>query len=976
MALRFILLLALLGFASAQSISIISPPDRFVSPGEFVTLVFRLESAEALTVKVQASSSSDWRIVRQAGQVDLTPTAPKLITVTLEVPQDSPALAEESVRLVVESASDSYSALTRLTVTEVVRLSLEVPQDVTLSSEGFSIRIGNTGNAQEQAVLEFRRSAEILSVEEVNLAAGEELLMTLIPVDDGLHTVQLRGERGQELRRSVNVIRFGVPPPREFYLSGEVFGTLDSAAQWRTGLNVKGPLSDYLSLDARLEALAWSRSYAELSHQDFKLRLGGGWRDSFGLNISGDFGLGATAFLPGWQLAAHLGWLRDAQFSGFLLARYAWDDGNVAAGLGMRSGQPLIAMRADSRAAGLEVSATADYRQSSLNFAVSLDTENLSSTLPGQLHTRLGIRDLLTNRARLDMRVEYREDDVHAYGEGSAALASEAVWQGYFGITTAFYTDLPGRLYLAAQLGVPDSFLRLRHQLELGSWRAGNSLGLRYNPSGLGIEAATLWTLVSLHHLSLDGRLTYYPGLARVTGSLGLRHQLEQEPLTLNSALVWNIAEANLGLSSHLEWREAQWSAALNADLAYSYAAEAPGFNTSVSLSAAYSFNLPVPESLVYLAGDRKQGKLEISVLAAGKPLPDVELGIGRFQVRTDEAGIVSAALDPGDYRVNLNLGLLPITYRLLGEANRSVSIAEKTTTVLSFELIETAAVRGYVLLDTAGDGQADVPSGVAASLQLRDAEGLWRTLSTDSDGFFSARGLVPGSATLRVGNLPLGSTVNLRELELELQAGSISEVLFLVKPAASSAQTFAAANLRIRRIDSEIDRVPAGSAPLISVEVQGEAERVWLESASGQSELDFIDGLWQGRLDVPVGSSAGVFAYTASASAQGQETSRRAQLVVDPQAAAFALELNAPVRPGGRLEVNVQTYLSAQTVTVADSLSGETRNLSEATAGLWQASIPIPEDAEDAIYELEVRVTAVNGLLFQENSRFRVLAP
>ena len=159
------------------------------------------------------------------------------------------------------------------------------------------------------------------------------------------------------------------------------------------------------------------------------------------------------------------------------------------------------------------------------------------------------------------------------------------------------------------------------------------------------------------------------------------------------------------------------------------------------------------------------------------------------------------------------------------------------------------------MLEDADADGIADTPRrGAAARLLLIDAEGLYRSLNTDPQGTFSARGLLPGEVTLQLAQYPIGSVI-LGEAtrKLTVQAGEVSEVTFLLQPARTRARSFGASSLRVRRVSPSAERVPPGAAPLVRVTVQGDAERVSVRTAAGSADLSLKGDVWFGYVDVPL---------------------------------------------------------------------------------------------------------------------------
>lgn len=968
-AIAFVLL-ALTAMAQAQLPVVLAPADRFVAPGEFVTLVFRLEAALPLPVEVTAASASGWRILRQPGAVALSPERSVPVAVTVEVPADALALSRDRILLEVAAAAGRVQSAVTLTVSERVNLVLEAPREVTLTPEGFRVVIANRGNTLAEVALRLLRGSEELEVRERLLPPGGRLEEAVTVPDEGVYTLELVGERGLEARQTVRVIRFGVPPPEPFRLSAELTGGLSLAGSWQSGLRLTGPLSDVSTLDARLELPSWQRSFAELTLDRLSVRVGGGWRDPFGLDLPGDVGLAGSLRHDGWGVAAALGWLGEDRFSGVVAGAWTPPGYRVAGALGLRAGLPLAQLRAE--VPGLV--AALKHRAGGTALALTGEADGR----PGRWQFGLGALDLGLSTARLAAQADYRQDTAAVYLDAALPLASEASLRGRIGLSAPLAAALPGQLRLGAQLGAQESFLRLAYQAELtGGWRSGNALGLRYDAVGLGLELDSSVTRSADDYLNLEARLVYYPGVAELDGRLGLRYQRTVAPFTLAFAGGWNLGEESLGASVALGWQEGPWRATLSTSLAYGYA---PALTERWSLGAAfgggYTVAVEVPPEVVAAAGGRRLGVLEGRVQAGDRPLPGVTVTVGRYRFASDADGRFSAELPPGRYLVAVDLGTVPLAYRLLTR-EIEVEITAKQVTAVTVEVVLTTALRGRVLEGRAEDGVPDDPArGVVARLLLTDAEGLRRTLLTDEEGAFEVRGLLPGPVELQLVELPLGASVVGDDRKvIELLPGVPAEVTFVVQPLVPRVLAFPAQALRIRSVEVEAERVPPGAAPLVRVELQGEADRVEVVTADAVHELVPVQGIWSGRVAVPLHTPPGVYGFTVRARAADAEVTRRGQLVIDPTSTALELTSSAPVRPGEDLRVTATTYFQADAVTVRQPF-GEDLVLVEEAPGRWATTLRVPAGAEDAVYTLNVRAVTADGRAYEGELRFRVLVP
>jgi len=408
--------------------------------------------------------------------------------------------------------------------------------------------------------------------------------------------------------------------------------------------------------------------------------------------------------------------------------------------------------------------------------------------------------------------------------------------------------------------------------------------------------------------------------------------------------------------------------------------ASAPGDRWSVraSLAGGYAFAIPVASEVSEAFGGRRVGVLEGRVAVDGEGLPGVIVEVGRYRVLTDEAGAFRLELSPGHYRWSVVVGSVPIAVRLLGEARGEAEVRLREVTALEVRAARTTVLIGRVLEARDGDGVADVPApGVRARLVLVDADGLRRVVVSDAEGTFEVRGLIPGLVSVTLVDVSGGAAiVGADTATLVLEAGVPAEVRFLVRPPVVTVQPFTPDALRIRGVTLEADRVPPGAAPIVRVAIQGDAGAVLLILPDGvEVELAPDGDAWLGRLPVVSERTAGVFPFTVVARASQGEATRRAQLIVDPEAPLVEVTSDAPVRAGGLLTVRVRAYLDARDVVLAHPF-GDDVALFEDEPGRWSGALPVPAGTPDAVHELAVRVESGDGRAFVEALRFRVLAP
>jgi hypothetical protein len=964
----------LVGFwtiAIAQTIEITSPEDREVTPGEFVTLVFRLESSQGTTTEVSARSALGWQILRQPGTIELIANEPKPIALTVGVPNDAAAAGVETVTLTVDNAP---SVKVTLTVKEQRVLELQTPADIILGKENLRILLTNKGNVPDEVLLELLSTGVLEDQRTLTLEPLSEQEQTFEIEREGLYIVKLTNKTGLEITKAVNVIRFGVPEPEPFALVGEARASLDTNLSWGTSLALGGSLSDDWVFDSLLEAPRWQRSFASLDSETWGVRVGFAKAPRpFFSNFPQPFGVSGRYTQEAASLIGTFGWLSGSQWSGYIAPTLDVDEQTqVGVGAGISAGQPIASATYRFKYENGQTDLALSYLSGGFNAEGQIEVTNI----PGKLVSNTGFRGIGRSDASFGVQADYSFESFITYAGLTVALGPDAISDYTLGLSTDIQADIPGQLGVGFQLGSLSNFGVLRYSTPIGNgWQTNNQAGVLFDKDGFGVTLDTHWSVLQQNYLSLDGQFIIR-GNKPLDGRLGARLEVPFDVVRAYGELEWGLSEQNVGVSAGALWQTETYGVEVLGNLNYNYSGEVTPFTAELALRGSYKFTLNVPESITESFGGRNLGRLVGSIKAGDIPVADVQVELDRYTLLSDANGNFTADLPPGEYEVKLQASTLPVTFRLVSEDKATITIERGRETPLVFEAAATAAVSGRVLEDANSDGIADEPpKGVAAQLLLTDSEGLRRSIFTDTEGGFLVKGLLPGTARIKVLNLPLGSKlVGADTLELPLEAGEISEVTFVANPPTTVSQTFTESDLRIRRITPQVDRVPVGTAPIVTVTIQGEAERVSLQSEAGTYEMTFDGKAWQTRLPIPT-TATDLYPFTVVAFQGEGQTTKKSQIVIDPSSPAMEVTVASPNQPGGIIAVDLLAYFEVQTIDIQSDL-GLTFETTQNEEGNYIATALVPDNAEDKVYSLTITATSETGQTFTREETFRVLIP
>jgi len=997
------LLAALCCGAVAAAPGVAAPPDRLVLPGEYVTLVFRVDSDVDAEAEVRIETREGFAVVRRTERLATLAGRDVPLAVTVEVPAAAPAGLEEIVRVAVDVAGARLEAEVRLTVAELRELTLDAPDPFVLDDEPVVVTVRNAGNVAVDARLELRLNGASVDVVAERVPPLASVALAVRPVQAGIHELLLEGG-GVPLRRPLRVIRVGPPEPERPALTGSVAIVAGSEAP-RFGVEavVSGALSDYVFLDA-LASDRVARSFVELRGIGDEAARGGAagvapraWRARVGASGAAPFRLTLPYLVGGvaqtragaWEVALAAG-DGDGALASYVAGRRSFDGlpgarGVVATGGGFDAGGARLAFRGELDGPSATLLGEAAYRDGALDAGLRLaGVDPLDGT---RFRAAARLDGAFGSDPALRLEGSARAANLDAvFGRIVLDLAApDASWR--FGATIGLPSGLPGRLRQRLQVGSEDSHALLALDAVLGGgWQTQTSFGVVADADGGAVRASS--SVLGL--MGPSNAVQAYADVSRSlrdgswSGGVAARGEVSMDAVALRAGGAWRPSEGTVELAVGADWTVADAELVLDVGVR-SEAGSEPAFEAR--LEGRYPFVLPVPEAVVGLTGGRRLGTVEVVVTSGEGPLEEVLVRVGDYRLRTDGEGRAAALLPPGAYEVGVDGDALPTEYAPPLDAGRTVVFEARRSRTVALRVVRTGTVRGRLLLDSDGDGTSDVPSrGAPGRVILIERSGVVRDLDIASDGRFETRGVRPGSVELRIVGLPVGSSVvGPSERRLRVAPGPNEVDPFLVRPPASAARAFGGDAPRIAGIAPQEERVPPGSAPIVTVTVRGEADEVLLDAGGRQGAMRLVGDAWRARVVVPDDAVAGVLPITVTARNAAGARTRRGQIVIDPDVPLVRLDAFGPVEPGGVLEVRLSALSPVARAEVASEAAADperavplvaTERQDGVLVGELSGELVIARDAPDAVYRVTVTGALGDDSPFTAEARFRVLAP
>lgn len=677
-----LLVLSLLALADAQSVSIIAPADQFVTPGERLTLSFEVETDEAVDLDVIVLSELGWRIDVPPERVSVAPDVVTRVDLEVDVPDDAPAFALERVTLRLVAEGIEAQGQAELSVLEVLDLRLQAPTQAGTGDATLRVTVTNAGNSVRSPLVELLLvdDERVLATRSVTLAPAASAEVVFDLAFEGPHQVRLRSDRGIDAERPVSVARFGTPEPPPFALRAQLTAGYEIDDGPFASARVRGPLSDFGSVDVLVDAPNWRRSYAGVTFEQGSVRIGATGSAPFRLDLPREVGVLVTYDSDGVGVGGMIGVTANDRLAAYGAASYSAGGASIALGGGVREDDTVASLVASYRDTGWNAGLTARYRQERVDVRLTGDVRDAVGTTS----LRLELRDGLSTRARVDTEARYRTGPTAVYAFVSTPVGDAARWDWRAGLTHTLDVDIPGSMSVALQGGLRESFGRVTYRPDLGGgWSSTTTAGVRYDTVGFGITLDTNWAWRGDQTFSIDQRTSYYPSVPRFNSTTRVRVGLFEDPVSLDLSGTWNYTSRSVSVDAALGVGDDSWQLDVDGGARYAYGRTSDQWSYTASVALTYSFDIQVSDGISDATGGRRVGTLIGVVMVGGTPLPDVVVSVGRFRAISDADGRFELTLAPSSYRVSLDRSTLPA----------GVAFADGTTATVDVVLRETSEV-------------------------------------------------------------------------------------------------------------------------------------------------------------------------------------------------------------------------------------------------------------------------------------------
>ena len=938
------------GLALAQGAGVrverTSPAEQTARPGATVTHVFALYGEGE--VRPELRSQHRWPLLTSPRTLTLKGAEPVYFPVTLRVPED--ALAGTRDRLTVEVNGARAEATTAVAYAPGLEVTWTREVDYLPPLSHAQLELQNTGNGADVALvrLETLEGVPVFSAR-VALEPGERASLRIPITQYGTYHLRVRLEHGNLERTGLLATRIALRHPDDpFRLVGRVGVIYSWPNRFSGSVGLSGPLSDFAhlqfgagyalgSIPAGAASVTFEGGYFSVAFgPSYGLALGLAEKNvATSLAISGPVPRGSfTLDLTNPPINFGVSAVLDSDPSFRAQGRVGLNRGrspDSGRGDALRAELQFMPQRPELtgalnyatrwRDAAVEAGASFDWKPGApALFGTTLDVSPRTFSAGAAIHwTSVGLADwsaaLASNSERLELDtpvpiaagLHASQDRFRAFA--TATLDLPAPWSDLQGGAEARYEKGAWSLslYGGSQFSQRDGLTLWNTDLRLGWPLSENELSLGFRAGG--------------SYLRTRADLTWAPWKPSFDTALSL-----QAPI----AGAW--LDARLG---H-EWYAGQ---------------------TRFSLSATAPISLNVPEAVSRTFGGRRVGWIEGRVEVEGAPelRADLVVRAGGRTVHTDAQGRFRIALPPGDYTVELVTEELPATVVAV-DARKEVTVQLKKTSAVLLKAAARSVLEGRVRVEAEGT----VPPPQRFVVQVENPQGRATTLYTETDGSFRLAGLPPGTYTVTLPRawLPQGWAPAKDRATVRLRAGEAAYVELVVR--APERRVFAGAALRILTATPEAERVPPGAAPRITVQVEGEPERVLvrMEQRVVGLLLPKGDGTWEGRIHLP-DDAAGTLVLQVVAEAGDQEARFPIFLNVDPQAPWGVVRTTPVAVPGSELPVWVHWYAPVHACWI-EAANGDRIELSQSEGG-WSGRFRLPEDASGR-YALRIVAELENG--------------